>query len=149
MEQSVSEARTLVLVDPSSAQGEGGVGMLTTDDRAVSLLLTLHGPTAAALHEYAACERIDVSMAGLIYLDQVVSRAVLFTDDVETIATVGSDVLAEIFSVLAQRNVDKVIVPSDLAGLERRGLAELIRLCPVPVVVAPVEAPRTAVSMAS
>lgn len=147
----MSEARTLVLIDPSSENGESGLTALTGQDCAVTLLLTLHGPSAAALHEYAACERIDVSMAGLIYLEQVVARTVLPTDDVETICTAGSDVVAEVFRLLEQRNVHRVVVPPTLAGLGREELARLVRLCPVPVVVAPKWAAgsRSEASMAS
>jgi hypothetical protein len=73
--------RTLVLIDPSSPDGEGGLSMIGSGDDAVSMLLTLCGPASTSLHEYAAAEQ--------------------------------------------------------LAGLGREGLARLVRLCPVPVVVAP------------
>ena len=65
-------SRTLILIDPSSPDGEGGIGVLTDEDQAVTLLLTLDGRSAASLREFAEAENIDVSMAGLIYLDQVV-----------------------------------------------------------------------------
>jgi len=133
--------RTLVLIDPSSPHGEGGIGVLTDQDRAVSLLLTLDGRSATSLREFAEAEEIDVSMAGLIYLDQVVCRVSLHTDDIETISTSGSDAVAEIFHVLEHRPVNRVIVPASLPGLEGDGLAKLIMLCPVPVVVAPQAAP--------
>jgi hypothetical protein len=137
MEEAMMAARTLVLIDPSSPDGEGGIGELTSDDRAVSLMLTLDGRSAQPLREFADCAEIDVSVAGLIYLDQVIARAGLGTDDVETISTYGTDALAEIIHVLGQRPVHRVIVASSLPGLGREGLAKLIRLCPVPVVVAP------------
>ena len=84
-------SRTLILIDPSSPDGEGGLSALTSEDRAVTLLLTLDGRSAASLRDFATAENIDVSMAGLIYLDQVVCRLSLHTDDIETISTSGSD----------------------------------------------------------
>jgi hypothetical protein len=131
------ESRTLILIDPSSPHGEGGLDLLTDDERAVTLLLTLDGRSASSLREYAAAEDIDVSMAGLIYLDQVACRLGLHSDDVETISTSGSDAVGEIFHVLQQRPVHRVIVPASLPGLDGGGLARLMRACPVPVVVAP------------
>jgi hypothetical protein len=80
-------------------------------------------------------------MAGLIYLDQVVTRLSMHTDDIETISTSGSDAISEIFHVLQHRPVARVIVPASLPGLEGQGLARLLQVCPVPVVVAPSVAP--------
>lgn len=132
-----TEPRTLVLIDPSTPHGEGGLDVLTGDDRAVSLMLALEGRSAQSLREFAEAERIDVSMAGLIYLDQVVCRLSLHTDDIETISTSGSNTVSEIFHVLEHRLVNRVIVPAGLPGLQGDALATLMRLCPVPVVVAP------------
>ena len=129
--------RTLILVDPSSPDGEGGLGLVTPEDRAVTLLLTLDGRSAAALREFAEAENIDVSLAGLIYLDQVACRLRLQSDDIETISTAGSDPVNEIFHMLQDRPVHRVIVPASLPGLEAGGLSKLLRSCPVPVIVAP------------
>ena len=130
-------SRTLILIDPSSPHGEGGLNVLTADDQAVTLLLTLDGRSAASLREFAKSEDIDVSMAGLIYLDQVVCRLSIHTDDIETISTSGADAVSEIFHVLQQRPVNRVIVPASLPGLDATGLSRLLQVCPVPVVVAP------------
>jgi hypothetical protein len=138
MDETMTESRTLVLIDPSSTDGEGGLEVLTAQDRAVTLLLTLDGRSNAALHEFAVSEGIDVSIAGLIYLDQVVGRITVCTDDIETISTSGSDAIAEIFRVVQRRPVTRVIVPASLPGLNEGGLAKLLHGCPVPVVVAPV-----------
>ncbi|MGZ6985994.1 MAG: hypothetical protein ACXVKP_13900 [Ilumatobacteraceae bacterium] len=137
MDEPMIVSRTLVLIDPSSPHGEGGLDVLTVDDRAVTLLLTLDGRSAASLREYAKAEDIDVSMAGLIYLDQVVTRLSTHTEDIETISTSGSDAVNEIFHVLQHRPVARVIVPASLPGLEGQGLTRLLQACPVPVVVAP------------
>jgi hypothetical protein len=137
MDELMNTSRTLILIDPSSPHGEGGLGVLTDDDRAITLLLTLEGRSAASLRDFAKAEDIDVSMAGLIYLDQVACRLSPHTDDVETISTSGADAVNEIFNVLQRQPVTRVIVPASLPGLEPVGLSKLLRMCPVPVVVAP------------
>ncbi len=129
--------RTLILIDPSSPDGEGGLNMLNPEDRAVTLLLTLDGRSAASLREFAIAECIDVSMAGLIYLDQVVCRISAHTDDIETISTSGADAVGEIYHVLQHRPISRVIVPASLPGLDATGLHRLRQVCPIPVVVAP------------
>ena len=149
MDETMIVSRTLILVDPSSPDGEGGLDVLTNQDRAVTLLLTLDGRSAASLRDFAMAEDIDVSMAGLIYLDQVVCRLSLHTDDIETISTSGSDAVNEIFHVLQHRPVNRVIVPASLPGLEAGGLAKLLKVCPVPVVVAPAAAPGAPFRIAS
>ena len=137
MDEPLIASRTLILIDPSSPDGEGGLNVLTSDDQAVTLLLTLDGRSAASLREFAKAENIDVSMAGLIYLDQVVCRLSVHTDDIETISTSGSDAVGEIFHVLQHRAVNRVILPASLPGLGDGGLAKLLQVCPVPVLVAP------------
>ena len=52
-------------------------------------------------------------------------------------ATSGADAVGEIFHVLQQRPVSRVIVPASLPGLEAGGLRRLQQACPVPVVLAP------------
>jgi hypothetical protein len=137
MDEPMITSRTLILIDPSSPHGEGGLHILTADDQAVTLLLTLDGRSATSLHDFAKSEDIDVSMAGLIYLDQVACRLSAHTDDIESISTSGGDAVNEIFQVLQRRPVNRVIVPASLPGLEAAGLSRLLQVCPVPVVVAP------------
>ncbi|MDP9463737.1 MAG: hypothetical protein M3P52_03865 [Actinomycetota bacterium] len=137
MDETMIATRTLILIDASSPHGEGGLSVLTHDDQAITLLLTLDGRSAASLRDFAGAEDIDVSMAGLIYLDQVVCRLSLHTDDIETISTAGSDAVGEILHVLQHRRVSRVIVPASLPGLEDGGLVRLLQVCPVAVLVAP------------
>jgi hypothetical protein len=137
MDETIIASRTLVLIDPSSPHGEGGLSMLTDKDRAVTLLLTLNGRSAAPLREFAEAEDIDLSMAGLIYLDQVVTRLSAHTDDIEAISTSGSDGVQAILDALEHRTVSRVVVPASLPGFEGGGLAKLIKACPVAVLVAP------------
>ena len=122
-------SRTLILIDPSSPMARAGSACLTADDQAVTLLLTLDGRSAASLRDFAEAEDIDVSIAGLIYLDQVACRLSPQTDDVETISTSGADAVNEIFHVLQQQPVSRVIVPASLPGLEAGRLVEAAAGC--------------------
>jgi hypothetical protein len=135
MDTSMIRSRTLILIDPSSPHGEGGLAVLTDDDQAITLLLTLGRRSATSLHDFAEAEDIDVSMAGLIYLDQVACRLARHTDDIETISTSGDDAVSEIFHVLQRRPVTRVIVPASLPELQGSGFSKLLRMCPVPVAV--------------
>jgi nucleotide-binding universal stress UspA family protein len=139
MDETMTAARTLILIDPSSPHGEGGLDVLTEDDTAVTLLLALNGRSATALREFAKAENIDVSMAGLIYLDQVVRRlsAGHGVDDIEAVSTSGSNAVQAILDVMEHRIVNRVVVPASLPGLGGGALTTLLRLCPVPVLVAP------------
>jgi len=128
--------RTLVVIDPSSPHGERGIDVLTADDRAVTLMVTLGGQSAASLRDFATSEQIDVSMAGLIYLEQVACR-LSATRNIDTVSTNGSDAVREIFHMLQQQPVRRVILPPSLPGIAATDLSELVRMCPVPVVVAP------------
>ena len=125
MDEPMIMSRTLILIDPSSPHGEGGLSMLTADDQAVTLLLTLDGRSAASLHDFAIAEDIDVSMAGLIYLDQVVCRVSVHTDDIETISTSGADAVGEIFHVLAATAGQPGDRSGEPARARRRGLVEV------------------------
>jgi hypothetical protein len=149
MDEPAIVSRTLILIDPSNPDGEGGLDVLTADDRAVTLMVTLGGPSASSLRDFAAAENIDVSMAGLIYLDQVARRLSARTGDIVTVSTHGSDAVSEIFHVLQQQTVSRVIIPASLPGLEASGLSKLLRMCPIPVVVAPAGGGTGTFSMAS
>ena len=149
MDETWNTPRTLIVIDPSSPHGEGGLDMLTADDRAVTLMVTLGGESAASLREFAAAEEIDVSRAGLIDLDQVACRLSSRTGDIDTISTNGSNAVGEIFHMLQQQPVMRVILPASLPGIAATDLSRLVRMCPVPVIVAPAAGRATELSMAS
>ena len=149
MDEPLTLPRTLIVIDPSSPHGESGLHLLTPDEQAVTLMVTLGGRSAAPLRDFAAAEEIDVSMAGLIYLDQVACRLSAQTADIDTISTHGSDAVGEIFHLLQRQPVSRVILPASLPGLESTDLSRLVRMCPVPVVVAPGRARAPEFPMAS
>ncbi len=137
MNVSLNSPRTLVLVDPSSIVGEGGLEVLTTQDRSLTVMLSLDGQSAEPLHEFAESEDIDVAMAGEIYLEQIVRRLKPVHDDVEALTTNGTDAVVSIMEAMQRRNVQRVIIPASLPGLKGGLLRTLFQICPVPVMVAP------------
>jgi hypothetical protein len=135
-EELAMNARTLVLIDPSEPDGDVGITELQPCDDAVSLMVVMDARATRSLRNFAESEEIDISMAGLLYLDQVVMKVRWHASDVETISTSSSDAVTDIFQVLQRRQVNRVIVPASLPGLQHGGLSRLESLCPVPVVVA-------------
>ena len=65
---------TLVLLDPTSPDGESALTLLSDDDQHITLLVLLSGPASRALRDFARAENIDMSTAGWRYLEEVVSR---------------------------------------------------------------------------
>jgi hypothetical protein len=61
----------------------------------------------------------------------------------------SSDAVGEIFHLLQQQPVSRVILPASLPGVEASGLSKLVRMCPVPIVVAPVVGRPPELSIAS
>lgn len=128
--------RTLVLLDPSTDHGEAALDLARADDDAITLLLVLDGPAAAALEAFAASEGTTVAEAGDIYLGQVEQRLAT-TRPVDARSLDTHDPLPEIIHLARTGAIDRVAVPARSRALPARSLASLTRSCPVPVVVAP------------
>ncbi len=108
---------TLVLIDPSSPQGEAGVEALDQLDEAVVLVMPLYGRRAAALRDFAKSEDIDVATAGNIYLDQVAGRIDTDKHTLTMLPTDGLDLVADVVAVAKQLpSLRRIIVPASLAA---------------------------------
>lgn len=130
---------TVVLLDPSSPDGETALELLDSIDDHVALVVILSGPSAQSLRDFAAAERIDVATAGWIYLDQVTDRLTYTGYHVQAITATGPDVVAELADIAATTVTRRVLLPTSFGGadgLARKALAARIS---APVVVA--EAP--------
>ena len=64
------EPRTLILIDPTSPEGENGLHLLEPTGGAVTLLLLLDDPSSSAVADFAAAENISIGEAAGRYLDQ-------------------------------------------------------------------------------
>jgi hypothetical protein len=132
----------VVLLDPTSGDGEAALDKLTEDDRHVSLVVLLSGPCSSALRDYARAEGLDMSDAGWRYVDQVAAR---LTDaalqsgrqlTIEQIVATGPDTAYELASITHDRAVEQIIVPPSATRRDRAMLTKLARWSEIPVVVA-------------
>ena len=137
---------TLVLLDPTSADGETALGLLSPADDHVALITMVRGRTSAALRDFAHAEDIDVTSAAWIYLDQVVARtgvartAVARTEldgrALETMLVDGPDFSTELIDIARLTPIRRVLVGSSLERLAPAACQRLRAAMPATVVVA-------------
>ncbi|MGB8858407.1 MAG: hypothetical protein WCC60_04095 [Ilumatobacteraceae bacterium] len=131
---------TLVLLDPTSADGESALELLDGDDDHVTLLVLLSGPASRALRDFANAEEIDMSTAGWQYLDQVAPRVSLAPHQLVAMTASGPSAAAELADIAATEPVRRVLLPSSVDRFEP-GLAGLLGGCiNAPVETAPLYA---------
>lgn len=129
--------KTLLLVDPTSPDGETSLALLGPDDTHTAVVALLKGGPSAALHEFAAAEEIDSSTAASIYLDQVAERIARPDRIVETIVVGGSDPATELSSLIQSSDIRRVLVPASLPRLQPGAFSQLVKAWPQLIVAAP------------
>lgn len=127
----INDPKTIVLLDPTSADGEDALDLLGSDDTHVTLLLPLSGRSSAALREFAACENISVSNAGWIYLEQVAGRTAHPGRLIENVTSSGPDPASDIADLVAENSVRRVLIPGSLARTDPTAYDELRVLVPM------------------
>ena len=125
---------TLVLLDPTSHDGEAPLAALTDDDHQVAIVVLLSGRTSAALREYAAAENMALADAGWIYLDQVAERLAAGGRFVETVLATGPDPVAELALIAATGNVGRIVLPPSIDRLDPAAAQRVLDLAPSVVV---------------
>lgn len=129
--------RMLVLMDPSSLQGDSGAALassLVGPDGHLCLAVEVSGPSAHALRAFADSEEISVRDAAMIYLGQAGMR--LGHDRVAPLLLDGVDLASELRWLAAECEVDAVVVPAVRAAAaiaSKKAWASL----PFPLLVAP------------
>jgi hypothetical protein len=137
-----ASATTLVLLDPTSPDGENALTLLDTTDEHITLLVLLSGPASRSLRDFARAEDIDMSTAGWRYLEQVVERVVVervesAPEQLLAMTASGPSAAVELADVAATETVRRVLLPSSVDRLEP-GLADLLARCvQAPVLTAP------------
>jgi hypothetical protein len=124
----------VVLLDPTSTDGEAALDKLTANDQNVSLVVLLSGPCSSALRDYARAEQFDLADAGWQYLDQVAAR--LDAETIEQIVATGPDTAFELASITHDRAVEMILLPPSAIRRDRTLLTKLGRWTQVPVIVA-------------
>jgi hypothetical protein len=129
---------TLLLLDPTSVDGESALELLTAVDDHVAIITMLRGRTSSALREFAHAEDVDLVTAGWIYLDQVVARLELAPEAVQTVLIDGSDFARDLSDMTADTVVRRVIVPASIERWYPAACAKLRSVIDAPVLVAAV-----------
>ncbi len=142
---------TLVLLDPTSIDGESALSLLSPADDHVALITMVRGRTSTALRDFAHAEDIDVASAAWVYLDQVVARtgaartAVARTElarteldgrALETMLVDGPDFSTELVDIARLTPIRRVLVGSSLERLAPAACQRLRAAMPAPVIVA-------------
>ena len=109
--------RVVVLLDSSSPAGDAGVAFaaaLLGADGYMTLAVSLAGPAASGLAEFADAEGVTISEAADIYLEQVAER--LGPYRVNTRLMNGADAIADLLAVVEESNSNAAVVPAPLAA---------------------------------
>jgi hypothetical protein len=129
--------RTLVLLDPTSPDGEAGLALLDADDTHVAVVVLLSGRASHALREYANAERIDLATAGWNYTQSVADRLRTADRVVEAIVAIGPDPAVELLDLAEYHPTRRVIVPPSTLTLDRAAARRLIDGLPAVTVASP------------
>ncbi len=128
---------TLVLLDPTSADGESALQLLDAGDRHVVLMVLLSGPTSRALRDVARSADLDMATAGWCYLEQVGDRLALAPEQLLAMTARGPSAATELADVVVSHETARVLLPSSVDRNEP-GLADLLARCTdAPVITAP------------
>ena len=135
-DHNLNDQTTIVLLDPTSSDGEAGLELLGDDDRNLTLVVLLTGRASNALREYAIGEGIHLSTAAWTYLDRVTPRLERSTRRIEHVVAIGPDTANELATVAAHRDTARIVLPASTTRLEPTIVDRLGDLSAVPVAVA-------------
>ncbi len=125
---------TVVLVDPTSPDGESSLGELRRDDTYVLVVTLLTGRASNALRDYAHHTGSSVTEAGWTYLDQVAARIARPGRTIGTIAATGPDTALELAAIVTEHDADRVVFPASIVRLDRGAARRLAQDVPVEIV---------------
>jgi len=129
---------TLVLLDPTSPDGESALELLNEQDEHITLMLLLSGPVSSALRDRARAEDLDMATAGWQYLEQVVGRMHRPAHHVLAMTAMGPSAATELADMAASHELRRVLLPVSVQRYEP-GAPELLgRYTTAPVQVAEV-----------
>ncbi len=127
---------TLVLLDPTSADGESALELLSSSDDHIALITMTSGRTSRALRDYAHSEDIDLLTAGWLYLDQVVARVDPTGREIQAVLAGGPDIARELTSIAAEMVVRRILLPSSIGRVDPGARERLRRAVAAPIAVA-------------
>lgn len=129
-------ATTIVLVDPTSADGEMALNTLTDDDHDVAVVVLLSGRSSSALRDYARGEGVHLSTAAWNYLDSLTPRYMHRLRRIEHVVANGPDPAFELGNIASQRDVARIALPESAVRLDATLIERLERLTTAPIQIA-------------
>lgn len=123
----------VVLVDPTSPDGENSLDALRTSDTHVLIVVLTSGRACNALRDRAHDQGISLTSAAWGYLEDVALRVSRPDRVVGTIVATGPDPAYELASVIAEHPTERVVLPSSITRIDRMLPRRLARTSPVPV----------------
>ena len=127
---------TLVLLDPSSPDGEAGLLVARDSEAKVTLMIFIDDPSGAPLAAFADAESVSISHAASRYLDQVIARCAS-EGPIETVSSSGVDPVDEILEIADETQASSIVIPPSRPGLSGRSWDRLVSASTVPIVLAP------------
>jgi len=127
---------TVVLVDPTSPDGETSLDALRLADTHVLIVVLASGKACNALRDRAHDQGISVTSAAWGYLEQMAVRVSRPGRVVGTIVAAGPDPAYELTSVVAEHSCERIVLPASTQRVDRMLPRRLARTSPVPVEIA-------------
>lgn len=109
----------VVLVDPTSPDGETSLGAVRDTDAHVLIVVLTSGRACSALRDRAHDHGISVVSAAWSYLEELALRLSRPDRLVGTIVASGPDAAYELASVVAEHACERVILPASTTHLDR------------------------------
>ncbi|TDT17441.1 hypothetical protein BDK89_3051 [Ilumatobacter fluminis] len=128
-----TDRATVVLVDPTSPDGETSLDALHDADRHVLIVVLTSGRACNALRNRAHDQGVSVTSAAWSYLEEVALRVSRSGRVVGTIVASGPDAAYELISVVAEHPCERIVLPASTARIDRMLPRRLTRQTPVVV----------------
>lgn len=119
---------TLVLLDPTAADGETALELIERTDTHIILVVLLSGPASRSLRDFARAEDTDMATAGWRYLEQVVERLALAPDQVLAMTAIGPSAAMALADIAAANDIHRILVPGCTERYEP-GLPAMVGRC--------------------
>lgn len=124
---------TVVLVDPTSPDGETSLETLRDTDTHVLIVVLTSGRACNALRDRAHGQGVSVTSAAWGYLEQLALRISRPGRVVGTIVADGPDPAYELTSIVAEHPCERIILPASTNRVDRMLPRRLARSTPITV----------------
>jgi hypothetical protein len=120
-----ADRTTVMLVDPTSPDGETSLGAIGDADASVVVVVLRRGTASSALHEYSRAECLSVDEVARRYLEQVGDRIRRPGRKIVEVLAAGPDAAHELYEVAIAHRADRVVFPASIGRLDRSAPSRL------------------------